>query len=162
MVVNGSKMYISIYNTIGAILSLSTGFIGFLRLFYVGCLFTIGFGGGRSHVFTTKISDNNKVEFIFENIQLPFATGSNQGFVAFKIKTLPSLVVGDTFSNSANIYFDYNFPILTNSAVTTVSQPLSNQDFQLSNIVSIYPNPAKNNLYLRFNDKIEISSFNVS
>ena len=114
-----------------------------------------------SHVFTTKISDNNKVEFIFENIQLPFATGSNQGFVAFKIKTLPSLVVGDTFSNSANIYFDYNFPILTNSAVTTVSQPLSNQDFQLSNIVSIYPNPAKNNLNLRFNDKIEISSFNV-
>ena len=47
MVVNGSKMYISIYYTIGAILSLSTGFIGFLRLFYVGCLFTIGFGGGK-------------------------------------------------------------------------------------------------------------------
>ncbi|KGO91091.1 DUF7619 domain-containing protein, partial [Flavobacterium enshiense] len=66
-----------------------------------------------SHPFVTNITSGNKVEFIFENINLPFDDANNDGYVAFKIKTKPSLVVGNTFSNSASIYFDYNFPIVT-------------------------------------------------
>ncbi len=54
----------------------------------------------------TKISETNKVEFIFENINLPFDDATNDGYVAFKIQTNPSLVVGDSFSNTASIYFD--------------------------------------------------------
>jgi hypothetical protein len=61
-----------------------------------------------SHNFNTRITNTNQVEFIFENINLPFATGNNNGYVSFKIKTNPSLAVGDTFSNQVNIYFDYN------------------------------------------------------
>ncbi len=68
-----------------------------------------------------KLQHNNKVEFIFENINLPFDDANNDGFVAFKIKTKSSLVLGDTFSNSANIYFDYNFPIVTNTAYNNSS-----------------------------------------
>ena len=66
-----------------------------------------------SHSFVTNISAGNKVEFIFENINLPFDDANNDGYIAFKIKTLPTLKVGDTFTNDANIYFDYNFPIVT-------------------------------------------------
>lgn len=62
-----------------------------------------------SHSFITRIN-TNQVEFIFENINLPFDDANNDGYVAFKIKTKPTLVLGDTFSNSANIYFDYKFP----------------------------------------------------
>jgi hypothetical protein len=62
-----------------------------------------------SHSFVTKISELNKVEFIFENINLPFDDASNDGYIAFKIKTLPTLKVGDTFTNDASIYFDYIF-----------------------------------------------------
>jgi hypothetical protein len=65
-----------------------------------------------SHPFVTRITETNKVEFIFENINLPFDDATNDGYVAFKIKTKPSLVVGDSFSNTASIYFDYNFPIV--------------------------------------------------
>jgi len=98
-----------------------------------------------SHSFTTKITENNKVEFIFENINLPFDNANNDGYVAFKIKTKPTLIVGDSFQNSAKIYFDYNFPIQTNTALTNI-QALKNQDFEFNNDFSLAPNPAKNEL----------------
>jgi hypothetical protein len=93
-----------------------------------------------SHEFMTKISDGNKVEFIFENINLPFDDATNDGYIAFKIKTLPTLVTGDSFTNEANIYFDYNFPILTNKATSTF-KTLGTQDFEFSDYFSVYPNP---------------------
>ncbi|MDN3675856.1 T9SS C-terminal target domain-containing protein [Flavobacterium paronense] len=39
-----------------------------------------------SHSFTTRIKDPNQLEFIFENINLPFDDANNDGYVAFKIK----------------------------------------------------------------------------
>lgn len=110
-----------------------------------------------SHSYTTKINNNNKVEFIFENINLPFDDASNDGYVAFKIKTKPTLVVGDTFSNSANIYFDYNFPITTNTYSTTI-QTLSNQDFVFDDVFTLSPVPAKDILNITSKKEILISS----
>ncbi len=98
-----------------------------------------------SHEFVTR-TDGNKVEFLFEGINLPFADAANDGFVVFKIKTRSELVLGDTFSNSANIYFDYNYPILTNNYVTTVQNPLGVQAFGHAADVVVYPNPVKDRL----------------
>jgi uncharacterized repeat protein (TIGR01451 family) len=110
-----------------------------------------------SHAFVTRISENNKVEFIFKNINLPFDDANNDGYVAFKIKTQPTLVVGDSFTNSANIYFDYNFPILTNTATTTV-QTLGTPDFDFSKYFALYPNPAINVLHIKCKTDVEIQS----
>ena len=95
-----------------------------------------------SHAFTTRISESNKVEFIFENINLSSNTLSNEGYVAFKIKTVPTLILGDSFTNSAIIYFDYKFPITTNTESTTI-QALANQNFEFPDNFNVYPNPAK-------------------
>jgi hypothetical protein len=118
------------------------------------------FSNSEMTSFTTKISNTNQVEFIFENINLPFATGTNQGYVAFKIKTKSTLVLGNTFSNLANIYFDYNFPIITNNYTTTIAV-LSNQDFEFSKYFSLYPNPAKDILNIEVKNDIAISSISV-
>ncbi|WP_298116610.1 leucine-rich repeat domain-containing protein, partial [Flavobacterium sp.] len=59
-----------------------------------------------SHSCVTRITNPSKVEFIFENINLPFDDATNDGYVVFKIKTKPTLTVGSTISNLANIYFD--------------------------------------------------------
>ena len=115
---------------------------------------------GGSHSFVTKISNSNKVEFIFENINLPFDDANNDGYVAFKIKTKPTLVLGDTFSNTASIYFDYNFPIVTDPAVTTVAL-LVNSDFVFDNYFSIYPNPANSILNIETKKTIEVTSINI-
>nr|WP_294937558.1 T9SS type A sorting domain-containing protein [uncultured Flavobacterium sp.] len=112
-----------------------------------------------SHSFVTNIT-GNKVEFIFENINLPFDDANNDGYVAFKIKTKPTLVNGDTFSNTANIYFDYNFPIVTNTATTTIAA-LSNQDFGFSSYFMLYPNPVNDVLTLETKQTIEVSSINI-
>lgn len=112
-----------------------------------------------SHNFETRISSTNKVEFIFENINLPFDDANNDGYVSFKIKTKPNLVVGNTFSNSANIYFDYNFPIVTNNYITTVQNTLGLQENDFINNISVYPNPVKN--ILNFKTEHNISKIEV-
>jgi hypothetical protein len=113
-----------------------------------------------SHSFVTNVSSGNKVEFIFENINLPFDDANNDGYVAFKIKTKPTLVNGDTFSNTASIYFDYNFPIVTNTATTTIAA-LNNQDFEFSNYFRLYPNPVHHVLNITTKETITISSVSI-
>jgi Leucine-rich repeat (LRR) protein len=114
-----------------------------------------------SHSFVTKISEGNKVEFIFENINLPFDDATNDGYIAFKIKTKPTLKVGDSFTNEANIYFDYNFPILTNKATSKFETTLGNQDFTFSNYFALYPVPASEVLNITRKNTIEVQSIAV-
>ncbi len=113
-----------------------------------------------SHSYITKISEGNKVEFIFEKINLPFDDANNDGYIAFKIKTLPTLVVGDSFENEANIYFDYNFPILTNKETSTF-KTLGTQDFEFSSHFSVYPNPTQNILNIQSKDSIKMKRINI-
>jgi hypothetical protein len=113
-----------------------------------------------SHPFVTRITNTNQVEFIFENINLPFNDATNDGYVAFKIKTKPTLVLGNTFTNTASIYFDYNFPIVTNTATTTVAA-LGNQDFEFGSVFTLSPVPAKDTLTITTKQDVVVSSVNI-
>ena len=114
-----------------------------------------------SHDLVTRIA-GNKVEFIFENINLPFDDANNDGYIAFKIKTLATLVEGDTFENDAQIFFDYNFPIQTNVAQTSIQSPLSTVDFESSGF-EIYPNPSQDKLFINGLDAIKsVSIYDIS
>ena len=110
--------------------------------------------------YVTRITNTNQVEFIFENINLPFDDANNDGYVAFKIKTKPTLVLGDTFANTASIYFDYNFPIVTNTATTTVAV-LATQDFDFSTYFSVYPVPAKQVLHFQTKETIGVKAIAI-
>ncbi len=103
-----------------------------------------------SHNFYTKIT-GNKAEFIFENIDLPSAPSELRHGVAFKIKLHHYLQIGDTFSNLANIYFDYNFPIVTNIETTSI-QTLSTGDFGKDADITLYPNPATTSVNLSIDE----------
>ncbi len=113
-----------------------------------------------SHSCVTKITNLDKVEFIFENINLPFDDANNDGYVVFKIKTKPTLVVGNTISNTANIYFDYNFPIVTNTATSTFST-LQNDTFDFDNYFTIYPNPVGEYLNITIKQATEMYSITI-
>ena len=93
----------------------------------------------------------NKVEFIFENIQLPIG---GHGHILLKLKTQNTLVTGDAVANRGDIYFDYNFPIDTGLA-NTVFQTLSNSVFEVDSSVAVYPNPANNNVTIKSDNKIK-------
>ncbi len=101
-----------------------------------------------SHTYSMKINQNNKVTFFFEDINLPFDDANNDGHIAFKIKTKSTVKLGDQLKNKASIYFDFNFPIVTNLAITTIKEPtLSASEFDVSNNNNVfYPNPAKDTI----------------
>ena len=114
-----------------------------------------------SHPSYTRIT-GNKVEFIFEGINLEAASGNppvgGHGNVLFKIKSKDDLVSGDSVSKRANIYFDYNFPITTNNAVTTFNS-LNNTVVRFDENISIYPNPTNGTIHI--NSKFNIKSIEL-
>lgn len=96
-----------------------------------------------SHPVAARIKEN-VAEFIFQNINLAPADngggGGGHGNILLKIKTRDNLTVGDEATNKANIYFDYNAPIETDTA-RTVFQSLGVGEHFTDQIVTFYPNP---------------------
>jgi len=114
-----------------------------------------------SHPYRAVINKGNKVEFIFDNINLPGKTTNepaSHGFVAFKIKPRTGITVGETINNKAGIYFDINQPITTNTASTTVTDPKSGDNI-LGLIV--HPNPVKDDIWFTVKDGIQIKSISL-
>lgn len=91
-----------------------------------------------SHDVETRLS-GNELEFYFGDINL--AANGGKGNVIYKIKTNNTLQVNDDVAQQANIYFDYNWPIQTNEAVTTF-ETLSSGIRTKDNSIKLYPNPA--------------------
>ncbi|GAA3523984.1 T9SS type A sorting domain-containing protein [Aquimarina addita] len=104
-----------------------------------------------SHDYILKITDGNKIEFIFENINLPDSTTDEQGsngYVSFKIKPKDIVVLGDIIEGSANIYFDFNLPIVTNLVSTQIiERPVLSvrENFVTENTFKLFPIPITDN-----------------
>ncbi|MBB6332076.1 hypothetical protein HNP24_003068 [Chryseobacterium sediminis] len=104
-----------------------------------------------SHSTYTKVA-GNKVEFIMKDINLATLAHGN---ISLKIKSKNNLVTGDSVSNQANIYFDYNFPVETNNAVTMIKNPtLQVNDITINNSINVYPNPTKDDVNISTDSKI--------
>ena len=102
-----------------------------------------------SHVYTLKRVDSN-LTWNFDNIYLPpsvSGTEIGKGYVTFKIKPKAGYAVGDIIPNSANIYFDYNPAIVTNTCTTEFVSFLNTDSFAFSGL-KYYPNPVKNSLFI--------------
>jgi uncharacterized repeat protein (TIGR01451 family) len=115
-----------------------------------------------SHPYRFRLTSGNVAEFIFEGINLSFSQVNNQndGYVSFRIKTKATLEIGDIFENEADIYFDYNFPIITNVAYTEVTENLSVDKVTNDNVI-FYPNPVKDKLFLTIEQGM-VQVFDVS
>jgi hypothetical protein len=111
-----------------------------------------------SHDGRVEITDGSEVKFIFDNINLPDNTNdepNSHGFIAFKIKPEENIAVGDIVSGVAAIYFDFNPPIITNTATTEFVETLGNEDFNTNNTISLYPNPANSLLNIKSDFEIQ-------
>jgi uncharacterized repeat protein (TIGR01451 family) len=98
-----------------------------------------------SHPCQTILTAGNKLDFNFTNINLPPASSdepASHGFVTFRIKPLGSLIIGDVIENTANIYFDFNAPVATNTVSTTVTS-LGLPSAETA-VFKMQPNPSTN------------------
>lgn len=109
-----------------------------------------------SHRGRVAISDGQDVSFIFENINLADSSTNepaSHGFIAYKIKPLANVVVGDVVHNTASIFFDFNPPIVTNPVATQFVSVLSVAENQIDTFHA-YPNPTNGQLYVQGNSSI--------
>ncbi len=109
-----------------------------------------------SHPNRVEITDGTFVEFIFDDINLPDINTNepeSHGYIAYKIKPIPSIGLGDVMSNNASIFFDFNAPILTNTVTTTIVETLGIEE-SLIHTVKVYPIPTEDSLIINSSTKI--------
>jgi hypothetical protein len=111
-----------------------------------------------SHPFSWKLLSNDVLEFLFQNIDLPDSMANDlesRGFVKYSIRPKTSLRIADQITNTANIIFDFNIPVITNTVKSTVSLESSVSDPRLLLSAKVSPSPCKDIL------KIEIEDSNL-
>ena len=106
------------------------------------------------------------VKFTFRDINLP-DNGSDQsashGWVQYLVKLNDNLPVGTEINADAYIVFDFNTPVVTNTALNKIIPGLSASIAEQTddNSISLYPNPAHGKVTLNvgsdaIGDKLEI------
>ncbi len=118
----------------------------------------------HTNVFTRT---GNQLNWKFDNIHLPsedMDEPNSHGYVYYKIKPLTGYSVGDIIPNTAEIYFDFNPAVVTNTFQTEFVTTLSNEKISDSEFV-LFPNPANNLVELKFNkyssNSIETRIYNI-
>ena len=119
--------------------------------------------GASSHNYQAQIIGQNVLEFTFNNIMLPDSNineAASHGFVQFKIDQQSNNSIGTLIENSAAIYFDFNTPVITNTAFHTIGQmPFFVKTNEIETLpegisVSVFPNPILEKATFRIDDEM--------
>lgn len=105
----------------------------------------------------------NLLEYRFDEIYLADSTSdepASHGYVTYRIKPKSSVVLGDTFESTADIYFDFNAAVVTNTANTEIIELLGVDQYTVNNFV-LYPNPVSDRLYFGSQNGEELTSVQV-
>ncbi|MBK9148041.1 MAG: DUF11 domain-containing protein [Flavobacteriales bacterium] len=82
--------------------------------------------GAASHTFSWELHGEGTLKFYFPSILLPDSNINeprSHGLVGFRIRPRLPLLPGDEIENIANIYFDFNPPVITEPSVLVVPLP---------------------------------------
>jgi len=99
----------------------------------------------QSHNCIWSLSGNGLLTVRFLDIKLPHRNMDvirSQGFVRFRVQPKTTLAVGEIIPNHAGIVFDYNAPVRTNTATTTVLLASAALASHQAPAWEAYPNPA--------------------
>ncbi len=96
------------------------------------------------------INYQRNMEFKFENILLPDSSTNeplSHGFVRYRIQPKTTLTAGDSITNFAAIYYDFNEPVITNTAKTIIVLPTGLASASpTQGKLHIFPNPAEHSI----------------
>ena len=124
-------------------------------------IFTV-VAGVSSHSYTFKMYGPRVLEWTFNDINLPDSAanqaGSN-GFITFHVEQVRDLEPGTMITNDADIYFDKNAPITTNTAFHEIYEGfvsilgIENLEIEGKEVL-IYPNPTSGYITIKSEDPI--------
>ncbi|MGZ5243597.1 MAG: DUF7619 domain-containing protein [Bacteroidia bacterium] len=106
-----------------------------------------------SHKYKLDIK-NNVFKWTFDGIMLPDDKTNeplSNGFINYTAQIKQGLAIGTEIKNTAYIYFDYQKPVITNTARSKMTEPVGirKENAILGNSLNIYPNPASSKVYLK-------------
>lgn len=113
-----------------------------------------------SHDYKINIINNKVLQVTFENIQLPDSVNNepdSHGQFVYQIHQKGNNNYGDVIKNKAEIYFDFNPPIVTNEVFNTIYQKpnsiynISKEEFDFL----LQPVPANNIININCTDNID-------
>ncbi|MBP7185080.1 MAG: hypothetical protein KBA06_06200, partial [Saprospiraceae bacterium] len=127
--------------------------------------------GASSHPYNAEILEGRILKFTFHDINLVDSLTNERGshgFVTFDIKQYDELPSGTLIENRADIYFDFNEAILTNTTHhkvdrdfvdVTINEEINNKDIQT--LVSPNPFITETKIELKSNKIFEGASLNI-
>lgn len=99
-----------------------------------------------SHNYTLMLNENNQIAFTFNDILLVDSITNepeSHGFVKYRVWTKDNPKRGDEFTNFADIYFDFNEPVTTNTTFNKIDF-IKGVKHVVKNTghLAVYPNPS--------------------
>lgn len=105
-----------------------------------------------------QAANTQQLSFLFRNILLPDSTTNepaSHGFVKFSIVPKEGLEMGEGINNFADIFFDFNEPVRTNTVALEYNFPneVRNLNGQ-EQLVRVYPNPTSGQISIMITDDL--------
>jgi hypothetical protein len=107
---------------------------------------------GSSHNYNIEILPGNILKWKFNNIMLPDSNSNepgSHGYIQYRIKRTNNNTPGTQIKNTAYIYFDFNEPVVTNTAINTIETITGiKSSFNTNDEWNVFPNPSTGILYI--------------
>ncbi len=116
--------------------------------------------GASSHTNRFQFLPDGNLVFMFDPINLPDSTRdekNSHGFVTYYIQPKKEAPNSDVIPNKAEIYFDFNDAIVTNTVNLYLCRTSRSTEENFAGIIEIFPNPVEDkiNVKLETNEKIK-------
>jgi len=121
--------------------------------------------GYATHDYTATMDESGVLQFRFDNIHLDYKAHcepNSKGLVSFSINQNPNLNAGTEIQNKANIFFDFNSPVTTNTTLNTISTTVATYPKCCVDEVLIYPNPARDILNIKSKSMKAVKIYDIS
>ncbi|HTX88057.1 MAG TPA: T9SS type A sorting domain-containing protein [Bacteroidales bacterium] len=108
--------------------------------------------GYSTHSYTADVSENGVLTLTFSHIHLDWEADNevnSNGMVTYSIKQKPNLATGTQIRNNADIFFDFNAPVKTNTTLNTILNTTGIRETNGTGDISVYPNPAAEAIWVK-------------
>lgn len=124
--------------------------------------------GAASHPYSYLLNEDGKLIISFNNIHLPDSNINEQashGFFQYRIRPNETLALGQKILNQAEIFFDFNDGVITNTEFHTLGYVipvgLKEDGEKKTEVWSVYPNPVSSSRQVIIDSQIAPQQFYV-
>ena len=115
---------------------------------------------GSSHQYSLIINKNREAVWTFNNILLPDSNinePESHGNIQYSIMPQTGLQPGQRIENTAEIYFDFNPAVITNTTVNTIREATAIDGNLIFDGFQVSPNPSKDLVQILFVNPFQVT-----